>query len=98
MRGHREQRGTPTTVTPRSAEPDGLGLQNRDPETGIGLRQVVRRPQAGIPGTDDRNVGVQVTGKPRPVVTGKPRPVVTGEPWTVRRGLRRPEVQRTPQE
>ena len=41
-----------------SAEPGESLLQHDDPQVGLRAFQVVRGPQAGVPGADDRDVGV----------------------------------------
>ncbi|MET3960670.1 hypothetical protein ABIE44_000604 [Marmoricola sp. OAE513] len=52
----REQRAAPTTVAPRRSESDVLSLEHDDPQGRISAAEVVRRPQAGEPGTDDHDV------------------------------------------
>ncbi|GAA0910870.1 hypothetical protein GCM10009558_016530 [Virgisporangium aurantiacum] len=52
----------PPTVATRGTVAGELRLQHGDPQPRIGLRQVVRRPQAGEAATDDADVAVTVAG------------------------------------
>ena len=56
----REQRRAPAAVAPAGAEAGGLGLEHDHPQRRISAQQVVRRPQSGVAGPDDRDVGVVV--------------------------------------
>ena len=59
-----EQRRAPAAVAPGRAVPGDLPLQHDDAQRGVGLGQVPRRPQPGVPGAHDRHVGVRVAGQP----------------------------------
>jgi enoyl-CoA hydratase len=56
-----EQRGTPTAVAPRRAEPDRLALAHHDPQARVGPLQRVRGPQPGVAAAGDGNVGNDIT-------------------------------------
>jgi hypothetical protein len=61
----RIQRGAPAAVTPGRTEAGDLGLEHGDPQLGSDRLQVVRRPQSGEPGADDRHVDGGVSGQGR---------------------------------
>ena len=61
-----EQRRAPAAVAPGGAEPGDLPLDHHDPQRRVGQREVVRRPEPGVAGTDDRHVGVDVPVQRRP--------------------------------
>jgi hypothetical protein len=63
-------------VAAAGAEPALLRLEEDDVETRLALLQRERRPEAGVPAADDRDVGVGVTFQRRLRLDG----VCLGEP------------------
>ena len=61
----RVDRRAPAAVAAGRAEPDVLLVEHDDPQRRVGLGQVVRRPEAGVPGPDDHDVGVAVARERR---------------------------------
>jgi len=53
----------PTSVSPRGSEAGKLLLQNRDPQVGLVLLQVVGRPQPRVAAADDGHVHIQTAGQ-----------------------------------
>ena len=79
--GHGEQRRAPAAVAARGAEPHHVPLDHGDAQPGIGLGQVVGRPQAGEATTHHGHVHVEVAGQRRPDLQGIREPVPPqGEP------------------
>ena len=60
-----EQRRAPAAVAAGRAESGDLFLQHRDPQRRIGRGEVIRGPQSGEAGADDRHVDVDVAGERR---------------------------------
>ena len=52
--------GEPAAVATGRAEPGEALLEHDDPQVGLGALEVVRGPQAGVAGADDRDVDVEV--------------------------------------
>ena len=63
----------PAAVPARRAEPGDLALADDDAQVGLRRVEVVRGPQAGEPGADDRDVAVDVAGQRRPRRPAAPR-------------------------
>ncbi|MDT4847880.1 hypothetical protein FQZ97_819560 [compost metagenome] len=59
VQGDREDRRGPATVATGSTEPDFPLLQQHHAKRRIALEQVVGRPQAGVAGADDDDIGVR---------------------------------------
>ncbi len=49
----------PAAVAPARAVPDALGLEHTDAKRGIAFLQVIRAPQSGVAGADDRDVDLR---------------------------------------
>ena len=88
-------------LRPLAPNPATSRLQHGDPQRRVGRRQVVRGPQPGVAGADDRHVDVEVAGQRRPrrrVVVGgvvpEREPAVVGHDGLTR-GPRR-DVRRAP--
>ena len=58
-----EQRRAPATVASAGAEAGDLPLEHDDPQRRVRPREVVRGPEPGVPGSDDRDVRVTVAGQ-----------------------------------
>ena len=57
LEAHRQERRQPTTVAAAGTEPGELGLEDDDAQRRVDLMEVVRGPQSGVAGADDRHVG-----------------------------------------
>ena len=79
--GARDAARRPAAVPARGAVPRDLALQHDDPQVGLQLLEVVRRPQAGESGADDRHVVVRVSRQRGPRVQ---RPVDAVQPQAPR--------------
>ena len=66
VEGGGEERRAPAAVATGRAVPHGLGLDQCDPQGGVGLGEVVSRPQSGEPGADDSDVDRGVPGERGP--------------------------------
>ena len=62
----RQQAREPAAVAAGGAEAGELPLEDDDAQTRVTSREVVRRPQPGVPGTDHRDVGLDPAGQGRP--------------------------------
>ena len=59
----RGQAGQPAAVAPGGAEPGEAGFEHGDPQARVELLEVVGRPQSGVAGADDADVGLAVPGQ-----------------------------------
>ena len=64
--GAGQRRGQPAAVAPARAVAAEPRLEQDDAQGGVGLLEVVRRPEAGEAAADDADVGVPVAGQGRP--------------------------------
>jgi hypothetical protein len=82
--------GQPAAVAARRAESGEARLQHHDSQSRVGPLEVVGRPQSGVAGAHDADVGIAVARQRRPVLRKLVEPV---RDFAVHRGGHRTIVQ-----